>query len=99
MKNSKLLTSAKLSLIAASLAVLPYALPASAQTNTTPGTGTGGVNTDTTQDTRYVRTDDGFDWGWLGLLGLAGLLGLSRKREEPARYSDPDAASRSTSRL
>jgi hypothetical protein len=24
------------------------------------------------------RDDDGFDWGWLGLLGLAGLFGLKR---------------------
>jgi MYXO-CTERM domain-containing protein len=96
MKSSKFVTSAKLGLLAASLAILPYALPASAQTTTTPGNG--GVNTDTTGETRYVRENDGFDWGWLGLLGLAGLLGLSRKREEPTRYTDPDA-SRTTSRL
>ena len=25
------------------------------------------------------RTDDNFDWGWVGLLGLAGLLGLKRR--------------------
>ena len=28
--------------------------------------------------------DEGFDWGWLGLIGLAGLAG-SRRRPEPAR--------------
>jgi MYXO-CTERM domain-containing protein len=96
MKSSELLKNVKLSLLALSLATLPLALPASAQTNTAPGTGT---TTDTTGDTRYVRENDGFDWGWLGLLGLGGLLGLSRKREEPTRYSDPDVAGRSTTRL
>lgn len=29
-------------------------------------------------------TDDGFDWGWLGLIGLAGLLGL-RGRDDTRR--------------
>ena len=40
------------------------------------------------QDTRPVaqERDDGFDWGWLGLLGLAGLFGL--KRHENAHVSD-----------
>jgi MYXO-CTERM domain-containing protein len=34
-----------------------------------------------------AATDDGFDWGWLGLLGLIGLAGLagSRRRHEPVR--------------
>lgn len=34
-----------------------------------------------------AMTDEGFDWGWLGLLGLIGLAGLagSRRRTEPAR--------------
>jgi len=27
---------------------------------------------------RQGDDDDGFDWGWLGLLGLAGLLGLKK---------------------
>ena len=40
------------------------------------------------QDTRPAaqERDDGFDWGWLGLLGLAGLFGL--KRHENANVSD-----------
>lgn len=37
------------------------------------GTGTGG----TTQDT---RSDQGFDLGWLGLIGLAGLIPLFVRR-------------------
>lgn len=39
-------------------------------------------------DTRPVaqERDDGFDWGWLGLLGLAGLFGL--KRHENAHVND-----------
>ena len=31
-----------------------------------------------------VDTNDGFDWGWLGLIGLLGLAGLAgRNRREP----------------
>lgn len=39
-------------------------------------------------DTRPAaqERDDGFDWGWLGLLGLAGLFGL--KRHENASVND-----------
>ena len=43
-------------------------LPASAQ------------NTDANRDGVTTRTaDDGFDMGWLGLIGLAGLLALRRR--------------------
>ena len=31
-----------------------------------------------------AAADDGFDWGWLGLLGLIGLAD-SRRRSEPVR--------------
>lgn len=34
---------------------------------------------DTVVTTRTVESDDGFDWGWLGLLGLVGLMGLKRR--------------------
>ncbi|NJM73890.1 MAG: WGxxGxxG-CTERM domain-containing protein [Scytonema sp. RU_4_4] len=76
------------SVIALSMA-LPFSVPASAQTTTDPGATTA---PGTTTDTR-TYTDDGFDWGWLGLLGLLGLAGLAgRKRhEEPTRYRDPNA--------
>jgi MYXO-CTERM domain-containing protein len=40
--------------------------------------------------TSDVRSDRGFDWGWLGLLGLAGLAGLARNREKPRAYQDPN---------
>ena len=34
-------------------------------------------------ETTTVETNDGFDWGWLGLLGLIGLAGLrGRNRVE-----------------
>ena len=42
----------------------------------------GGVmaqTSDVTVPPRVVETDDGFDWGWLGLLGLIGLMGLKRR--------------------
>lgn len=40
-----------------------------------------------TNNYRTAATDDGVDWGWLGLLGLAGLAGLrGRNRDrEPQR--------------
>lgn len=70
-------------------------LPASAQTGTgtTPDTTAPGVvnpdtNTTDPTDTTAVETDDGFNWGWLGLLGLIGLAGL-RKPEEREVYRDP----------
>ena len=86
-------------ILAASLAVVPLTLPATAQTGTdtaprqdnvtTPRTdvGTDG-RTDVRTDTRTEGYDDGFDWGWLGLLGLLGLAGLARKREEPVRHRE-----------
>ncbi|HBB32902.1 MAG TPA: hypothetical protein DDZ80_25975 [Cyanobacteria bacterium UBA8803] len=74
--------------IAATLAVVPFSTQVQAQ-DTAPGTGTyTAPNTNT--DAGYTEDDD-MDWGWLGLLGLAGLAGLAgRKRNEPARYADPD---------
>jgi MYXO-CTERM domain-containing protein len=89
MKN-KLTTAIGASVIGLSLAVMPLTLPpASAQTNNTDtGTTTGNTTTDTTT----YRGDNDFDWGWLGLLGLLGLAGLAgKRREEPARYRDPNA--------
>ena len=38
-------------------------------------------NTPERTDRTVTRVDDGFDWGWLGLLGLAGLYGLKRRPE------------------
>jgi len=94
MKKSDLANTLKVSLIALSLSALPLTLPVFAQT--TPGDGT---TTTPGQTTVYDRQDDGFDWGWLGLLGLLGLAGLAgKKREEPVRYSDPDASRSSSTR-
>lgn len=45
-------------------------------------TGTGGTGTadTTTNNTRHTeRDDDGFNLGWLGLLGLAGLIPRKQK--------------------
>ena len=45
-----------------------------------------GVTAAPAQDTAVVpveTSDEGFDWGWLGLLGLIGLAGLrGRKRDD-----------------
>ena len=95
MKISTLSKIAGASVLALSLTTLP----ASAQTNTTPGT-TSGTTTDNTQTTGTDATttttngDRDFDWGWLGLIGLAGLAGLAgKRREEPTRYREPDNVS------
>ena len=39
--------------------------------------------------------DNGFDKGWLGLIGLAGLLGLKRRDDVRDREVSRNAASRS----
>jgi hypothetical protein len=93
MKKSDLAKSLKVGIITLSLSALPLTLPAFAQT--TPDAG---ITTVPGQTTVYDR-DDGFDWGWLGLLGLLGLAGLAgKKREEPVRYSDPEASRSSSTR-
>lgn len=95
MNSSKVSQALKAGVIAASLAIVPVVLPASAQTNTTT-TSPDTTYTAPTQDVNTAEDDRDFDWGWLGLLGLAGLAGLARKRQEPARtYTterDPDVA-------
>jgi MYXO-CTERM domain-containing protein len=101
MKISNLSKLIAAGVLSASVAVLPLNLPASAQTNTGTGSTTDTTTTTTPRqgvDNTY-RTDDGFDWGWLGLLGLVGLAGLiPRKHEEPTRYRDPNEVSSTTYR-
>jgi len=81
MKISNLSKLIAAGVLSASVAVVPFDMPASAQSNTGTGTGTG-TTTDTTTTTTPTQgvdntnRDDGFDWGWLGLLGLTGLAGL-----------------------
>lgn len=72
--------------LAASLAVLPSYLPASAQTDAAPDTTTTAPNAGVDND----AYENDSDWGWLGLLGLTGLAGLAgRKRhEENVRHRD-----------
>lgn len=69
--------------LGAALLVTIITAPALAQTGTggtgttAPGTTGGALTTTTTRD------DDGFDWGWLGLLGLAGLAPLFMRKDRP----------------
>lgn len=99
MKISNLSKLIAAGVLSASVAVVPLNLPASAQTNT-------GTTTDTTTTTapsqgvdNTARNDDGFDWGWLGLLGLTGLAGLiPRKQEESVRYRNPNEVGSTTYR-
>jgi hypothetical protein len=78
--------------LAGSLAFVPLTFSASAQT------GTGGDTTTAPTGDTYINRDRDFSWGWLGLLGLIGLAGLTRKREDPARYRDPNDVSSSSYR-
>lgn len=109
MKRSDLSKVVGSALLTASLAVVPLAVPASAQNNTAPAGDRNtytAPNTDTNTNTAPrgdVRGDDSendVDWGWLGLLGLLGLGGLARKPQQPVRYReterDPDSVTRST---
>ena len=42
--------------------------------------GSGGSGDTGGSRTTDTRTDRGFDWGWLGLIGLAGLIPLLTRR-------------------
>lgn len=81
MKNKSLVTWLGTGALALSFAVLPSTLPASAQTDTDPATTDPAAPVDT-----VVTTDDGFDWGWLGLLGLLGLAGLKGRDHDRATH-------------
>jgi hypothetical protein len=89
MKRSNLSKAIGAGILAAGLAVVPANLPASAQTDTAPGTNSRTTTTTTPRSDVYnTDADRDFDWGWLGLLGLSGLFGLMpRKREENVRYT------------
>ena len=89
MKRSDLSKAIGAGIIAAGLAIAPAHLPASAQTNTAPGTNSTTTTTTTPRSgVSNAETDRDFDWGWLGLLGLSGLLGLMpKKRDENVRYT------------
>ena len=79
--------------VLASALALVAVVPAAAQppSGSAPGDTSGGYTTG--------RTDNGTDWGWLGLLGLAGLLGLiPKRRRADADYRATDTASRAPAR-
>ncbi|HEY9812010.1 MAG TPA: WGxxGxxG family protein [Candidatus Sericytochromatia bacterium] len=100
MKISNITKFVGASVLAASVAVVPLNLPASAQSNTGSNTTTDTTTTTApTQGVDNTSTDDGFDWGWLGLLGLGGLAGLlGRKHQEPVAYRDPNEVGSTTYR-
>ena len=82
MKQGKVLTCARASVLALSLLVLPITAPLSAQT-TTPVPTT--PRTETRVETRVERDYTGL-WGLLGLLGLTGLMG--RRRPDAVQVYD-----------
>lgn len=88
-KPSNISKTTAATLIALTLAVLPSAMPASAQTNSGSAqnnTGSNGVVLDRTPFQESKK--DNQHWGALGLLGILGLANLFRK-DEPKRYRDP----------
>lgn len=76
-------------LLALSLAILPLALPAQAQTNTAPAQNNSGSNRVILDTTPFQESKgDNNHWGALGLLGILGLANLFRK-DKPKQYRDP----------
>jgi hypothetical protein len=88
-KPSNISKTTVATLIALSLAVLPSAMPAEAQTNSDPAQNNTGSNGAVLDRTPFQESkDDNQHWGALGLLGILGLANLFRK-DEPKRYRDP----------
>ena len=76
MKLTKIYQLSGMSLLAVSLAVVPFTKSSQAQ-----------AQTGTEPQVSVVKTeDDGFDWGWLGLLGLLGLAGLAGKNKSQEHH-------------
>lgn len=99
MKTSDLSKIFGASALAASIAILPLSLPASAQTDTQTSPTTENTTSPTFDTTPFQETEnDNNNWGWLGLLGLIGLANLFRKPKEPVRYTEPDTTPGSTPR-
>ena len=68
--------------LAASLAIIPLTLPATAQ-NTAPNATQPNGNVDRTGPLeKHTNRGDTNDIGWFGLIGLAGLAGLAKRRRE-----------------
>ncbi len=88
-KPSDISKNAAATLIALSLAVLPSAMPASAQTESAPAQNNTDSNGAVLDRTPLEESkEDNNHWGALGLLGILGLANLFRK-DEPKRYRDP----------
>jgi MYXO-CTERM domain-containing protein len=66
---------------------LSIGLIANAETGGSGNTGVNNVNQGKNNMFRTTATDNGTDWGWLGLLGLAGLAGLAgrNRNRNPGR--------------
>ncbi|HBL12350.1 MAG TPA: hypothetical protein DD379_13260 [Cyanobacteria bacterium UBA11162] len=89
MKLSNLSNLVGVSVLAASLAVVPLTFPVQAQTTQQNGEEIEEPN----PLPNHTERDNSNDLGWFGLLGLAGLAGLAgRKRHETVHthYSNDD---------
>jgi hypothetical protein len=89
--SSELSKNVAATMIALSLAVLPSAMPATAQTNSAPAQNNTNSNRVILDTTPFQESKgDNNHWGALGLLGILGLGNLFRK-DEPKRYREPMA--------
>lgn len=88
--NSKLTKLVSATALSVGLAVLPATMASATTTTTTDPA----VPTEANDGVR--EENNNFDWGWLGLLGLLGLAGLAGRKEEPARYREPEVTTRTT---
>lgn len=75
----------RISILAASLFVVPFSESVAAQTGASSGTSGAGYSTGQTSN----YNDNNSNWGYAGLLGLLGLAGLMKRREttEDQRYN------------
>ncbi len=103
MKCSNLSKIFAASVLASSLAILPLAVPAGAQTSngtdTTNSAPRSSINnSDYNRGADYNNNHDhGGYWGLLGLIGLLGLGGMARgKRSEPMAHRSTDDVSSTT---
>jgi hypothetical protein len=93
---NRIFKTARLAAVSLALAAGSAGVVAAQEGGGTTGGGTtggGATNRTTTSDT---RTDRGFDWGWLGLLGLAGLIPLFTRNNGDGRFGNTSSNSSGT---
>lgn len=102
MNRSKLSNFAGASVLALGLLIVPFTLPAAAQTDTTtvsPSPTVENTQAPTLDTTPFQETkNDNNNLGWLGLLGLIGIANLFRKSKRAEYRTTDEVAGRTTTR-